>query len=86
MVFRTTVPTNIIPAVRSVVRGGDLAQAEQLVRRCLDENGSTPEAMEALSWVARGALEARRFSKASDYAKQVHRSVLRRVRNRDVDS
>jgi hypothetical protein len=86
MVFQIPVRAGIIPAVRSAARRGDLAKAEQLVRRYLDENGSTPKAMEALSWVARGALEARRFSKASDYAKQVHRSVLRRLRDSNLDS
>ena len=86
MVFDTTARASIISAVRSAARRGDLAQAEQLVRRYLDENGTTPEAIEALSWVARGALQARRFSKASNYAKQVHRSVLRRLRDSDLDS
>ncbi len=86
MVFDAAVRASIIAAVRSAARRGDLAHAEHLVRRNLDENGSTPEALEALSWVARGALKARRFSKASEYAKQVHRSVLRRLRDRDLDS
>ncbi len=86
MVFDTAVRASIIPTVRSVVRRGGLAQAEQLVRRYLGENGTTPEAMEALSWVARAALQAHRFSKASNYAKQVHRSVLRRLRDSDLDS
>ncbi len=69
MVFDTAVRGSINPAVRSAARRGDLAQAEQLVRRYLDENGSTPLAIEVLSWVARGTLRARRFSKASDYCK-----------------
>lgn len=86
MVFDTTARASIISAVRSAARRGDLAQAEQLVRRYLDEDGTTPEAIEALSWVARGALQARRFSKTSNYAKQVHRSVLRRLRDGDLDS
>jgi hypothetical protein len=85
MVLDTTVRGSIIPAVRSAARRGDVAQAEQRVRRYLDQTGSTPEAMEALSWVARGALRARQFSKASDYAKRVHRSVLMRLRDSDLD-
>ncbi len=86
MVFDTAVRASIIPAVRSAARRGDLAQAERLMRHYLDANGSTPEAMEALSWVARGALEIRRFSRAAEYAGQVRRSVLRRLRGGDLDS
>ena len=86
MGFEAPARANIIAAVRSAVRSGDLVEAERLARRRLDGDGRTPEMLEALSWVARGALVAHRFTKASDYAKQVRRSVLRRLRTAELDS
>src|SRR6185437_12124401 len=86
MVSDTPVRAGLIPAVRSAAMHGDLARAERLVRSDPDENGSTPEALEALSWVARGALQQRRFPKASDSARQVRRSVLRKLRVIELDS
>jgi hypothetical protein len=86
MVLETPVRPNIIAAVRPSAHRGDLAEAERLARRHLDEKDRTPEMLEALSWVARGALQAHRFTKASGYARQVHRSVLQRLRTVELDS
>ncbi len=46
----------------------------------------TPEALEALSWVARGTLQAGRFSDAGACAAEVRRSVLSRLRAKPLDS
>lgn len=86
MATRASVRGNIVAAVRSAVRRGDVAEAERLACRHLDVSGRTPEMLEALSWVARGALAAHRFAKASEYAKQIHRSVVRRLRASELDA
>ena len=77
---------DVISAVRSAIAGKDLLGAGRLARGYHNENGTTPEALEALSWVARGALTAHRFQEAADYARQTHRLALRQLNGSILDS
>jgi hypothetical protein len=77
---------DMVAMVRSAITEDDLQAAERLARGYRDENGATPEALEAFSWLARGALNAHRFAKAADYARQVHRLSVRRLRHVGLDS
>ena len=47
---------------------GGLVQAEQTLNDYRSIHGASPEALEALSWLARGALSARQFELANRYA------------------
>ena len=76
----------IVAMVRSAIAEADLQAAERLARGYRDKNGATPEALEAFSWLARGALNVRRFAKAADYAWQVHRLAVPRLRRVSLDS
>ncbi len=59
MVFNTALRASIIAAVRSATRRGDLAQAEQRPGATWMRTAAHPRAMEALSWIARAALQVR---------------------------
>ena len=47
-------PANIVEAARSALRRNDLSTAKRLIQSFRGENGTTPEALEALSWFPRG--------------------------------
>ena len=47
-------PANIVEAARSALRRNDLSTAKRLIQSFQGENGTTPEALEALSWFPRG--------------------------------
>jgi thiol-disulfide isomerase/thioredoxin len=76
---------DIIAAVRSAIVTNDLLRAMRLAQGFRDRNGATPEALEALSWVARGALNARRLDEAVEYAQQTHRLGVRRLKRASLD-
>jgi len=48
--------TSVVADVRAAIGRNDLAAATALVRTFRADRGTTPEALEALSWVARGTL------------------------------
>ena len=48
----------VIRAVRAAIADSDLTRAEQLARMAVERDATDPESLEALSWVARGALAA----------------------------
>jgi thiol-disulfide isomerase/thioredoxin len=78
--------TTIIPEVRSTIAAGDLAKAEATARRDLAARGSTPEGLEALSWVARGALAARDLARAQRVAVDTQRLVETALKSRRLDA
>src|SRR5262249_25967531 len=49
------------------------------------DHGPTPEAIEAISWLGRGALAAKQLDKASDYATEAHRLSLAALKTRKLD-
>jgi thiol-disulfide isomerase/thioredoxin len=58
----------IVAAVRSAIAGRGVDQGLKTLNEFRSIRGATPEAIEALSWIARGALAARQFDKANQYA------------------
>ncbi|HZQ54892.1 MAG TPA: hypothetical protein VFB14_22015 [Bryobacteraceae bacterium] len=78
--------SGIVAKVRSAIAARDLSAAEQLVHNYRHDNGITSEALEALSWLARGSLAARRFAKAANYARNIHRSAVRRLDGLELDA
>jgi thiol-disulfide isomerase/thioredoxin len=76
LLFSTTAFAGIIDDVRSSVNRGDLATAESHLKKFESQRGTTPESLEAHSWLARGALSARQFDKADDYGARTQQLVL----------
>lgn len=63
----------LIPEVRFAVERRDFPLGEQLVERYRAQRGVTPEMLEALSWLGRGALAAKQYDQAEKYAQQVEK-------------
>lgn len=81
----TVSAAELVATVRGAVAANDLSGADLLVHDYRGRNGTTPEALEALSWVARGYLGARRFERAAEYARMA-RLTIRRLDGLDLNS
>jgi thiol-disulfide isomerase/thioredoxin len=76
----------LVDEVHALVIQRDLPAAERLVRAAQSGQGSMAEFAAALSWLARGALDARQFDKAESYASQARTLGLRVLGIRRLDS
>jgi thiol-disulfide isomerase/thioredoxin len=76
----------VVAYVRVSLRNGDLASAEAMAKQYRRLNGNTPEALEALSWVARGQLSAGHADEAIQQAEDIQRSSQAALSTRTLDS
>src|SRR5690349_15043565 len=67
---------DIVAEVRAQITKNDFDGAEKTVRAFAKEKGWTPEALEALSWMGRGNLAAKRLDEASRFAYETERLSL----------
>jgi thiol-disulfide isomerase/thioredoxin len=72
--------------VRDLVAHNDLADAERMVRASQKQAGSTPEFAAALSWLARGALNARQLDRADAYAVETRKLADQLLRTHKLDA
>ncbi len=66
---------DLIADVRAAIAQADFARAEAMVTQYRSAHGATAEAIEATSWLARGALAAKQLDKASQYAAETYREA-----------
>jgi thiol-disulfide isomerase/thioredoxin len=76
---------NIIAEVRAEIAKQDFARGESILSEYRSAHGVTPEVLEALSWLGRGALAARQWDQAEDYARQTYDLALAALQSRGVD-
>jgi thiol-disulfide isomerase/thioredoxin len=76
----------IIEDVRAAVAHNNFALGDSLIARYRSQGGVTPEMLEALSWLGRGALAAKQFDKAEAYASQTQGLVVEQIKHRSLDS
>ena len=58
----------LVPSVRAAIAKHDFAAGEALIAQYRSQQGANSEAAEAVSWLGRGALAAKEFDKAEQYA------------------
>jgi thiol-disulfide isomerase/thioredoxin len=78
--------TTIVADVRTAIGRNDLAGAAALVERFREAQGVTAEALEALSWVGRGALAAGDNESAAKYAQETRQLAVRMLATRALDA
>jgi thiol-disulfide isomerase/thioredoxin len=76
---------SLVNDVRGLIDRHDFAGAERVVRTYRAQAGGTPELAAALSWLARGALDAKRFDQADSYAAETRKLALDLLRTRKLD-
>ena len=82
----TAKPPNIIAEVRAAIAKGDFAGGEALLNAYRASKGTTPEALEALSWLGRGALAAKQLDKAENYALETYDLCVEALKTRPMDA
>jgi len=78
---------NIVESVRAACASHNLALAEHEIQAYRASAGATPEMIEALSWLARGALDEKQYDRADKYAvetRQLSIDLLKRTGSGDA--
>jgi thiol-disulfide isomerase/thioredoxin len=85
-----TAPTprakTIVDLVREAIAQNDFREAEHLARANMREIGTTPLAIEAFSWLGRGALAAKNYDAAMTYAARAYEMVEEQLKRRQLDA
>lgn len=76
---------NVVAEVRAAIAKNDFAGGERLLAAYRKDKGTTPEALEALSWLGRGALAAKMLDKADAYAEQTYDLSVAALKSRKMD-
>ncbi len=76
----------VVTDVRAALSNGNLALADALVSRYRAQYGVTPEILEAMSWLGRGALAAKQLDKAEAYARQTQALAMEQLKRRPLDA
>lgn len=77
---------NVTTDVRVALAKNNLPLAESLVQDYRTQHGVTPEMIEALSWLGRGALAAKQLDQAEAYAKEAQKLSLAELKKRPLDA
>ena len=78
-------PPTIVQKVRDAMAERDFKKAEKLVLDDMAANGTTPIAIEAFSWLGRGAVAAKRYDEALAYANRTYVIVEEQLKTRKLD-
>jgi thiol-disulfide isomerase/thioredoxin len=76
----------IVYDVRFALANNNLSLGESLVQQYRTQRGVTPEMIEALSWLGRGALAANQLDKAESYAEQTQQLVQQELKVHPLDT
>ncbi len=76
----------IVDYVRIALAQGNPAAAQEALNSYRNERGSTPEYLEAYSWLAREALSRGDYERASSDAKEIRGMVAEQLKGRSLDS
>jgi thiol-disulfide isomerase/thioredoxin len=70
----------LVDGVRESIARNDLPRASEMIRSYRASQGVTPEAIEALSWVARGELAQKNLVQADKYAQETYKLSLEQLK------
>lgn len=79
-------PAQLVRDVRAAIAQGDFAAGERQVEAARQADGVTPEMLEALSWLGRGALQAGKLEEAERYAARTREQALGLLDTRGLDA
>ncbi len=76
----------IVEDVRTILAQDNFSAADSYLSSYRTRNGVTPEYIEAYSWMARAALNAREYDQAAAYARQTSALVHEQLKQRPLDA
>lgn len=76
----------IIKDVRDAIAAEQFATGDALIAAYRKAQGVTPEMLEAMSWLGRGALKLKQLDKAEAYARQTQELALAELKKRPLDA
>ena len=85
-VLRSVASAEIIDDVRTALAQGNFSAAESELNSYRAQRGITAEYVEAYSWMARTALDARQYDQAAAYAKQTKGLAVEQLKRRALDA
>ena len=77
--------TTIVADVRAAIAKNDLKGADELLAKFRQAQGTTPEALAALSWLGRGALAAGDNERAARYSQDTRQLVVAMLPTRPLE-
>lgn len=86
LLLESTLPGNLVPAVRQDIMANQSGRAAARIRSFETTYGATPEMLEALSWLGRGLLAAGKPADAMAAASRTQSLAERALGTRHVDS
>jgi thiol-disulfide isomerase/thioredoxin len=78
-------PKTIVDLVKDAIAANDFKKGEKLVLEDMAVNGTTPIAIEAFSWLGRGAVAAKRYDEAMTYSARTYEIVEEQLKTRKLD-
>jgi thiol-disulfide isomerase/thioredoxin len=78
--------SDIVADVRVAAAQGNFPLGDSLINGYRGQRGVTPEMLEAMSWLARGALDLKQFERAEGYARETETQVRAQLKRRALDS
>lgn len=75
----------VIKEVRAAIAANDFALATRTLEAYRATSGVTPEMLEALSWMGRGALAAKDLDSAEKYARETYQLSMAQLKTRPLD-
>src|ERR1051325_3405418 len=77
---------DLIFDVKAANARNDFTLGEKLIQKYKTTKGVTPEMIEAVSWLGRGALAAKQYDRADRYALETRKLVIEELKRRKFDS
>src|SRR5687767_4206782 len=77
--------SSLVRDVRAAIATNDFALAGKTLAAHRAANGGTPEMLEALSWMGRGALAAKDLDNAEKYARETYELSTAQLKARPLD-
>ncbi len=83
---QTTRTADIVAEVRAAIAAHDLDRADVIFAKGRADHGNSPEVIEALSWLGRGALAEGQLDRADRYAREAQQLAVASLASRKLDS
>jgi len=77
---------DLVAYVRTAIAKNDFATGESFIAQYKAQIGVTPEMIEAMSWLGRGALAAGQFDRAGAYAAETRKLAIAQLTRRKLDA